>query len=165
LELNDKIDPYPWRNEDERRQFLSDDPPFLPPVMYNRPPLSPLAPPTLPPLPPTITDLAPKIIASADKLFFIVYKIGASACQEWHSVQVAFPDSISLYPSALQDGQFLVEFYVLHPSDVQYNATNQHYWIQYSERNGISYGLLDAHLITPSDTSEDWPLHHQLRPV
>jgi hypothetical protein len=60
---------------------------------------------------------------------------------------------------------FLVEFYVLHPSDVQYNATNQRYWLQYSERNGISYGHLDAHLITPSDTSEDRALRHQLRPV
>jgi hypothetical protein len=40
----------------------------------------------LPPSPPTITDLAPKIIASADKLFFIAYKIGASACQEWRLV-------------------------------------------------------------------------------
>ncbi len=71
LELNDEIDPYPWRNEDERHQVLSNDPPFSPPVMYNGPPLSPPAPPTLPLSPPTITDLAPKIIASADKLFFI----------------------------------------------------------------------------------------------
>ena len=86
LESNDEIDPYPWRNEDERHQVLSNDPPFSPPVMYNGPPLSPPAPPTLPLSPPTITDLAPKIIASADKLFFIAYKIGASACQEWHLV-------------------------------------------------------------------------------
>ncbi len=81
------------------------------------------------------------------------------------AVPVAFADSISLYPSALQDGRFLVEFYVLHPSDVRYNATNQRYWLQYSEQDGISNGHLDAHLITPSDNSEDRAKCHYLRPI
>ena len=119
----------------------------------------------LPSSPPTITDLAPKIIASTNKLFFIAYKIGASACHKWRLVRVAFTGSISLYPSAFQDGWVLVKFYVLYPSDVRYNATNQRYWLQYNERNGISYGHLDAHLLTPSDASEDCALRHQLHPV
>ncbi len=72
---------------------------------------------------------------------------------------------ISLYPSALQDGRFLVEFYVLHPSDVRYNATNQRYWIQYSKQVGISNGHLDAHLITPLDSSEDRAKRHNLHPI
>ena len=84
-ELNDDIEPYPWRNEEEHRRVLSDDPPISPPVMYNGPPLSPPATPVTKPSTPTIVELAPKIIASADKLFFIAYKLGSSSCREWHS--------------------------------------------------------------------------------
>jgi len=164
-ELNDDLDPYPWRNDDERRLILSGDPPIITPVMYNGPPPSPPTPHDNTFTPPTITGLVPKIIASSDKLFFITYKLGSSTCREWCLVRVAFTDSIALYPSALQDGRFLVEFYILHPSNVRYNATNQRYWLQYSERDGISNGHLDAHLITPSDTSEDSALRHHLRPV
>jgi hypothetical protein len=76
--------------------------------------------------PPTITDLAPRIITSTDKLFFIACALG-EATREWRLVRVEFNDSISLYPSALQDGWFLVEFYVLHPADIRFNATNQQY--------------------------------------
>ena len=48
---------------------------------------------------------------------------------------------------------------------MRYNATNQRYWLQYSERDGIISGHLNAHLITPSDTSEDRALRLHLRPV
>ena len=164
-ELNDELDPYPWWNEDERRRVLSDNPPISPPVMYHGPPPSPPAIPTSKPTPPTIVELAPKIIASADKLFFIAYKLRSSSCREWRLIRVAFADTISLYPSALQDGQFLVEFYLLHPSDMRYNATNQCYWLQYSDRNGTCNDHLNAHLITPSDTSEDRAKRHNLRPI
>jgi hypothetical protein len=144
---------------------MTDDPPFLPPVMYHGPlPSHPLAL-TDSLLPPSISTLAPQIISSTNRLFFIAHKIGAANCSKWHLVQVAFHDSISLYPSALQDGRFLVKFYVVHPSDVWYNATNQQYWLQYSERNGISNRQLDAHLITPSHTLEDHATQHSLHPV
>jgi hypothetical protein len=117
-ELNNEINPFPWRDENERRQLMTNDPPFLPPVMYNGPTPSP--PTTIElPLPPSITSLAPQIIASTDKLFFIAHNIGAPTCREWRLVHVAFRDSILLYPPSLQDGRFLVEFYVLHPADVQ----------------------------------------------
>ncbi len=117
------------------------------------------------PLAPSITLLAPQIIASTDKLFFITHNIGASHCYEWRLVRVAFTDSISLYPASLQDGRFLVEFYVLHPADIRYNATNQRYWLQYSVHNGISNGQLDAHLLTPSDSSEERAAKHNLHPI
>ena len=42
-ELNDIIDPNPWRNEEERRQVLPDDLPISPPIMYNGSPPSPPA--------------------------------------------------------------------------------------------------------------------------
>ncbi len=107
---------------------------------------------------------APHIITSTDKLFFIAYALG-EAPHEWGLVRVVFNDSISLYPTALQDCQFLVESYVLHPADVRYNATNQQYWLQYCTRNGTSNSHLDAHLITPSDTSEERAAHHHLLPT
>jgi hypothetical protein len=99
-----------------------------------------------------------------DKLFFIAYAIGKAKC-EWRLVRVAFNDSIALYPSALQDGRFLVEFYVSHPANVRYNATNQRFWLQYCPRNGVSHGHLNAHLIAPSDTSEEQATRHHLLPI
>ncbi len=123
--LNDEIIPPPWRDEDERRRFMSDNSPFSPPIMYNG---SPPAPPVLPAdlhVPPSITTLVPQIIASADKLFLIAHKIGLSLSCEWWLVRVAFTESILLYPSALQDGRFSVEFYIAHPQDVCHNMINQ----------------------------------------
>jgi hypothetical protein len=143
---------------------MMDDPPFTHQVMYNGPPPLPPTPAPQSLSPPTITELAPCIISSTDKLFFIAYAFGEAKC-EWHLVWVAFTDSISLYPSALQDGRFFSEFYVSHPADVRYDAINQQYWLQYCTRNGVSYGHLNAHLIAPSDTSEERASHHHLLPI
>jgi hypothetical protein len=74
-EFNDELDQYPWRDDDERRRFMMDEPPFTPHVMYNGPPPSPPEPATPSLCPPSIVDLAPQIIASSDKLFFIAYAI------------------------------------------------------------------------------------------
>jgi hypothetical protein len=74
-------------------------------------------------------------------------------------------DSIALYPSALQDGRFLVKFYISHPANVRYNVTNQRFWLQYCPRNGVSHGHLDAHLIAPSDKSEERATRHHLLPI
>ncbi len=155
----------PWRNETEHQQFMRDDPPFLPAVMYNGPSPAPPQTDTDVFAPPSITSLAPRIISSKDKLFFIAHKLGKSSNCEWRLIRVAFTASILLYPSALWDGQFLVEFYVAHPQDICCNAVNQRYWLQYCVQNGISDGCIDAHLITPSDTSEECAAKHRLHPV
>jgi hypothetical protein len=84
---------------------------------------------------------------------------------EWQLDRVVSTESILLSPSALQDSQFLVEFYVAHPQDVCHNVINQQFWLQYCKANSISKGHLDAHLITPSDTSEDRALRLHLHPV
>ena len=144
---------------------MRDNPPFSPAVIYNG---QPPAPPQLESnvhVPPSITTLAPKIISRADKLFFIAHKLGASSNCEWCLVWVAFTASILLYPSALQDGRFLVEFYIAHPQDIRCNATNQQYWLQYCIHNGISDGCVDAHLITSLDTLEERAAKHHLHPV
>jgi hypothetical protein len=109
-ELNDELDPHPWQNDNERCQLMTDDPPFLPPVKYHGPPPSPPLALRDSLLHLSITTLAAQIISSTDWLFFIVHIIGAANCSKWHLVRVAFQDFILLYPSALQDGQFLVKF-------------------------------------------------------
>ncbi len=117
-ELNNNVDKFPWSSDEERRKYFEDDTSFSPDVMYTGPPPEP---PVLPLVPeqstPSITSLVQLIILSPDKLFFISHSIGSSH-QEWHLVHVAFQDSVALYPSCLQDGQFLVDFYMAHPSDV-----------------------------------------------
>jgi hypothetical protein len=159
----DDIKPFPWRDNDEHCLVLSDDIPFSPAVMYNcLPPLLPLAATPANPSPPSITMLAPLIISSADKLFFIAHTIGTAGCYEWRLVCIAFQDSVSLYPPCLQDGRFLVEFYMAHPADARYNAINQRYWLQYCDHNSPTFGTMDAHLITPSDTSAEHASHHHL---
>jgi hypothetical protein len=154
-ELINNIEPFPWRDDEERRMVMSNNNPISPPVMYNGPP------PWLPiaskpePSAPMILTLAPLIISSTDKLFFIAHKIGTADCYEWCLVHVAFQDSVLLYPSCLQDGRFLVQFYMAHPADAHNNAINQQFWLQYCDCNAPTFGTMDAHLITPSDTSVD----------
>ncbi len=160
--LIDDIEPFPWRDEEEHQMVMTDDDPISPPVMYNGPPpLLPIA--SKPePLAPTIATLALLNISSTDKLFFIAHTIGMADCYEWHLVCVAFPDSVSLYPSCLQDGRFLVEFYMAHPVDTCYNAINQQFWLQYRNRNAPTFGTMDAHLFTPSVTSADHAARNHL---
>ena len=153
-ELNDKLDPFPWENDEERRLILSDDNSVCPPVMYTGPPPSPPPMPRHEHTPPSITTLSPLIISSSNKLFFISSKIGTADCREWRLVRVAFEDSVALCPSCLQDGRFLVDFYMSHPANIRYNAINQRFWLQYRNQTTATFGTLDAHLITPSDTSE-----------
>ncbi len=78
---------------------------------------------------------------------------------------MAFKDFVALYLSCLQDGRFLVDFYMSHPADVRYNTINQCFWLQYYNHNTPTFGTLDAHLITPSDTSADRAARLHLIPV
>ncbi len=78
---------------------------------------------------------------------------------------VAFQDSVALYPSCLQDGHFLVDFYLAHPSDICCNAINQQFWLQYPNQTPAVFGTMDAHLINPSDTSENQAKQHLLVPT
>ena len=91
------------------------------------------------------------------------HKIGIAECYELHLVHVAFQDSsILLYPPCLQDGCFLVEFYMAHLADAHYNAINQCYWLQYRHHNSPTFSTIDVHLITPSDNSANCSLYHWL---
>ncbi len=77
---------------------------------------------------------------------------------------VAFQDSVALYPYCLQDGCFLVDFFMAHPSDICYNTINQQFWLQYHDQTPAVFGTMYAHLITPSDTSGDQAKWHHIVP-
>ncbi len=113
---------------------------------------------------PSIRDLVLLIIASKDKLFFILHKVGTS-CWEWRLVRVALKDSLSLYRACLQDGRCLVRFYIGHPDNVHFNAINQQFLLKYCNCNALMFGTMDAHLITPLDSSENQALCNHLVPV
>jgi hypothetical protein len=59
-----------------------------------------------------------------------------------------------------------MEFFTLHHDDIQYNTTNQRFWLQYHNSGDITTPTPYAatHLIQPSDTSEAHAKHHGLVP-
>jgi hypothetical protein len=70
------------------------------------------------------------------------------------------------YSSCLVDGQYLVDFYISHPSDSRYNAINKCFWLQYHRQDDIMANSTSAntHLICPSDSSETYASRHKLLP-
>jgi hypothetical protein len=160
-ELNEECQPFPWTTGEQDRAFqdnsIQEDP-----VMYQGPPPAPpiRATPSLP----DISTLAASIISSADRLFFISVAVSPSY-KEWRLVRVVLDDSISLHPACLQDGRFLVEFYVRHADDLRYNSINQRYWLQYHKAEDLRAPLdsTHTHLVRPSDTSPTFALRNNLQ--
>ena len=74
--------------------------------------------------------------------------------------------SVQAYPAALQDGRFLVQFYVCHPADKKYNAINQRYWLEYHPNFEVAnpYRNKHTHLIRPSSQSESYAKAEGLKP-
>jgi hypothetical protein len=77
-----------------------------------------------------------------------------------------FEELMSTYPSCLQDGRFLLEFFICHPSDSRINAVNQRYWLQYHTLGKLQspLSLTETHLIKLSDTLVDYAQRHKLHP-
>ncbi len=74
VELNDKLFPFPWIDDEERRRAFSGDDVEEPPALYTGPPPSHDAP-SLPSAPP-LSTLVASIINSSDRLFFISHSLG-----------------------------------------------------------------------------------------
>jgi hypothetical protein len=119
---------------------------------------SPAAPTHSVPTIPEIHLLIAAIIKSTDMLFFVSHSIDANDTREWCLAQVAFTNSVSIYPLCTLDGRFLFELYICHPADWLYNAVNQRYWIQYHGRVDITHSTLSTktHLVCPSNTSDNY---------
>jgi hypothetical protein len=66
----------------------------------------------------------------------------------------------------LQDGRFLVEFFIPHSDDVRYDAVNKRYWLQYHTIEDIDSPTSSSftHLLRPSDTSEQYAKRKGLFP-
>ena len=132
--------------------------------MYHGPPPSPAA--VRQPSVPPISTLVKSIIDSTDRLFFVSHSLGNPTIREWRLIRVALTDSTAMSPSCLQDGRFLVEFYILHHEDIRQNATNQRYWLQYHPFREIITPTSSTmtHMIRPSDTSESLAAKNHLVP-
>ena len=110
----------------------------------------------LPPAIPPLSTLFQQIIQSRNRLFFVSHSIGTASSREWRLVRVNLDKSMATNPTCMQDGQFLVEFYILHSANTKYNGINQRYWLQYHKASDIITPTLAtaAHLIKPTDISE-----------
>jgi hypothetical protein len=163
-ELNAELGDFPYL-PDELDQLLStSDSVEDTPIMYTGPPPSPPATPSR--RIPSLSSLTASILKSNDKLFFISVGTPSSEYREWRLVRVAFQDSISLHPACLQDGKFLVEFFIPHNDDVRYDAINKRYWLQYHTIDDVESPTSSSHthLLRPSDTSEQYAKRKGLFP-
>jgi len=161
-ELNDEMAPLGWMTPEQ--QDTEDVDLFSPPAMYTGPP--PVMPTHNPPRVPNTSSLSTSIVKSNDRLFFISHEIPNSNRREWRLVRVNLEESMALRPTCLNDGRYLVEFYIIHPTDIRYNATNLRLWLQYHLRGDLQQPstVSDTHLIRPSDTSEQLAERHHLSP-
>jgi hypothetical protein len=152
-------------HNEEFNELLSIDPSsILVPGFYTGPP--PFAAKCTAPTIPPAAILAQRLIKSSDKLCFISNSIGSGDVREWRIVRVAFEASMASYSSCLVDGQYLVDFYISHPSDSRYNAINKRFWLQYHSQDDIMANstLVNTHLIRPSDNSVTYASRHKLLP-
>ena len=164
-ELNEELDFPEWQNDfdcishthnniAETRLVLSTGPPPEAPKFAADTILS-------------IEILMASIIKSEDRLFFVSINIGHDCIREWRLAHLSLDQSMALYPSCTQDGRFLFEIYLSHPSDWRYNAINQRFWLQYHHIEDIkapSPGA-DTHLIRPSPSSSQYAEQHKLQPL
>jgi hypothetical protein len=116
-----------------------------------------------PPEPPTVSPIITPSVSDLVAAIFISHAT-SELHREWRLVRVVFCDSVLLRPSCLQDGRFLVEFFVRHTADGRYNSANQQFWLQYHMPGDIASPLdtTNTHLIRPSDTSEQTAAHKGL---
>jgi hypothetical protein len=103
----------------------------------------------------TFSKLVADIIGSNDKLFFIAHSPANQSRREWKLVQLDFITTMKLHPGCLQDGKFLVQYYIEHFNDSSVDLADKRYWLEYhSHENHKTLGV-QYHLIPPSALSEE----------
>jgi hypothetical protein len=81
---------------------------------------------TIPPR--TVQKLTADSIQSEDKLLFINHSVTATeGCKEWKLIQVNFEKSIQQQPACLQNGHFLVDFYIEQHRDKSLDIRDQRF--------------------------------------
>eukprot|EP00978_Attheya_sp_CCMP212_P035800 scaffold157897_cov33-Attheya_sp.AAC.1 len=93
------------------------------------------------------------IIKSKDKLFFITYSRPDKHRKEWKLVQLDFECSMKLYPNCLQDGKFIVNFYIQHHNGDKLHITDRRFWLEYHQAEHSKMLSLNYHIIQPSKVS------------
>jgi hypothetical protein len=84
--------------------------------------------------PRTVQKLIADIIQSEDKLFFINHSVTATkGRKEWKLIQVNFEKSIQQQPACLQNGRFLVDFYIEHHRDKSLDIRDRRFWLEYHQ--------------------------------
>ena len=98
---------------------------------------------------PTVNQVHARLINGRNNLFFVVFE------GEWRLVSVAYKDTMSLHPDCLQDGKFLVDFYILHPKDHWFGAPNQRFWLEYHRPGSSTFARRKSsyHLVQPTKES------------
>jgi hypothetical protein len=95
-----------------------------------------------------------ELVASADRLFYIAYsQYRDQKRREWKLVSVDFEKSIRQYASCLQDGRFLVEFFIEHHRDSNLDICSRRYWLEYHRTNAHDTLSSDYHILQPSEYS------------
>ena len=89
-----------------------------------------------------IGKLSASLISFDGKLFFISHASLTSSSQELSLGQAGLQ-----HPNALQDGKFLVDFYICHPTDRFFNAVNQCYWLENHPTFDVRNPSIKAQLI------------------
>jgi hypothetical protein len=104
------------------------------------------------------------VIKSEDKLFFIPHSLPNQSRKEWKLVQIDFPTSMKLHPQCLQDGKFLIQFFIEHNNDQSVNLTDKRYWLEYHSSNKYKTLGTRYHLIPPTSVSPEIAKNRNLVP-
>jgi hypothetical protein len=116
-----------------------------------------------PPPPSTMAVIFVDIIRSEDKLFFIAYSQERSQCRnEWKLVRVDFKSSLQKNPGCLQNGRFLMEFFVQRHRDSTLDIRQRRFWLEYHTSNSHKTLSTSYHIIQPSQYSEQIALDKNL---
>jgi hypothetical protein len=103
----------------------------------------------------TKSSIIADLVRSEDRLFFIAYaKENNQERREWKLARVNFQQSLQQHPHCLQDGRFLMEFFIEHHRDHALDVCYRRYWLEYHKTNSHKSMSIDYHILQPSQYSE-----------
>jgi hypothetical protein len=97
----------------------------------------------------TKSTIVADLVRSEDKLFFISYAPERNQeRKEWKLVQINFhKQSLQQYPNCLQDGRFLIEFFMEHHRDKHIDTCNRRYWLECHKTNSHKSLSVDYYIL------------------